>query len=68
MATQKIDKNLKALAEKCQLLENQCLEYVTALEQTNQRLEKEIRKQKRTESSLKASETRYSNMRLLVWQ
>ena len=59
MATQKIDKNLKALAEKCQLLENQCSEYVTALEQTNKRLEKEVRKQKRTESRLKASETKF---------
>jgi len=59
MAKQKIDKNLKALAEKCQLLENQCSEYVTELEQTNQRLEKEIRKQKRTESRLKTSETRF---------
>ena len=59
MAVQKIDKNLKALAEKCQLLENQCSEYVTALEQTNERLEKEIRKQKRTESRLKVSEMRF---------
>ena len=59
MATQPVDQNLKALAEKCQLLENQCSEYVKALEQTNSRLEKEIRKQKRTELKLKASETRF---------
>lgn len=59
MATQRIDTNLKALAQKCQLLENQCSEYVTTLEQTNKRLEKEIRKQTRTESRLKISETRF---------
>jgi hydrogenase-4 transcriptional activator len=59
MAAQKIDKKLEALAEKCQLLENQCSAYVTALEQTNKRLEKEVKKQKRTESRLKASETKF---------
>ncbi len=47
------------MADRCRLLENQCLEYVTALEQTNKRLEKEIWKQKRTESRLKASEARF---------
>lgn len=50
---------LKVLEEKCELLENQCSEYVSALKQTNQRLEKEIRKQKQTESRLKISEMRF---------
>jgi hydrogenase-4 transcriptional activator len=59
MATSKIDSNLKALKEKCQLLENQCSAYVETLEQTNQRLEMEINKQKRTESKLKDSELRF---------
>ncbi len=53
------DPDLKALEKKCQLLENQCSEYVSALEQTNRRLEKEIGKQKRTESRLKISEMRF---------
>ena len=51
--------DLKALEKKCQLLENQCSEYISALEQTNRRLEIEIRKQKRTESKLKISEMRF---------
>ena len=59
MAAGKIDPHLKSLEEKCQLLEHQCLAYVQALEQTNQRLEKEIRKQKRTELRLKSSEMRF---------
>ncbi|WP_419655516.1 PAS domain S-box protein [Desulfosarcina variabilis] len=59
MAVNQSDPTLKALEEKCQLLENQCSDYVRALERTNQRLEKEIRKQKRTESRLKISEMRF---------
>ena len=59
MAVNQSDPTMKALEEKCRLLENQCSEYVSALEQTNQRLEKEIHKQKRTESSLKISEMRF---------
>ncbi|WP_419656096.1 two component system response regulator, sigma54-specific [Desulfosarcina variabilis str. Montpellier] len=59
MAVNQSEPSLKALEEKCQLLENQCSEYVRALERTNQRLEKEIRKQKRTESRLKISEMRF---------
>ncbi|MFO7713282.1 sigma-54 interaction domain-containing protein [Desulfosarcina sp.] len=59
MAANGIDQNLKALADKCQLLENQCSAYVNALEQTNARLEKEIRKQKQSESRLKASEMKF---------
>jgi len=50
---------LKVLEEKCELLENQCSEYVSALKQTNRRLEKEIRKQKQIESRLKISEMRF---------
>lgn len=50
---------LKVLEEKCELLENQCSEYVNALKQTNQRLEKEIHKQKQIESRLKISEMRF---------
>jgi hydrogenase-4 transcriptional activator len=52
-------KKLKVLEEKCSLLENQCSEYVSALKQTNQRLEKEILKQKQTESRLRISEMRF---------
>jgi HPt (histidine-containing phosphotransfer) domain-containing protein len=59
MAANGIDQNLKALADKCQLLENQCSAYVNELEQTNARLEKEIRKQKQSESRLKASEMKF---------
>jgi PAS domain S-box-containing protein len=59
MAARQSNPDLKALEKKCQLLENQCSEYFSALEQTNQRLEKEIRKQKRTESRLKISEMRF---------
>ena len=59
MAASKIESNLKALKERCQLLENQCSAYVETLEQTNQRLQMEINKQKRTESKLKASELRF---------
>ena len=53
------DNSLKALEEKCQLLENQCSEYIRALQQTNQRLEKEIHQHTRTESKLKISEMRF---------
>ena len=59
MTVNQSEPSLKALEEKCQLLENQCAEYVRALERTNQRLEKEIRKQKQTESRLKISEMRF---------
>ena len=59
MAVNQSDPALKALEKKCQLLENQCSEYVRALERTNQRLEKEIHKQKLTESKLKISEMRF---------
>ena len=52
-------RHLKALEEKCQLLEDQCSQYVKALEATNLRLEKEIAKQKEIESRLKASEQRF---------
>ena len=45
MATRNSVPDLKALEEKCKLLENQCVAYVEALEKTNQRLEEEIRKQ-----------------------
>jgi PAS domain S-box-containing protein len=59
MAAQKTDQNLKMLEAKCQTLENQCSAYIKALEQTNQRLEREIKRQKRTESKLRASEVRF---------
>jgi PAS domain S-box-containing protein len=59
MVARKSNQDLKALEKKCQLLENQCSEYVSRLEQTNERLEKEISKQKRTESRLKISEARF---------
>jgi PAS domain S-box-containing protein len=59
MAANKIDPDLESLEEKCQFLESQCSAYVEALQQTNQRLEREIRKQKRTEFRLKSSEQRF---------
>ncbi|MEE4263984.1 MAG: hypothetical protein V2I56_14940, partial [Desulfobacteraceae bacterium] len=52
-------RNLKALEEKCQLLEDQCSAYVKALEKSNRRLAREVEKQKHTESRLKASEQRF---------
>ena len=51
--------DLKAMEKKCRLLENQCSDYINTLEQPNRRLEKEIRKQKRTESRLKISKMRF---------
>lgn len=59
MIARQSNPNLKALEKKCRLLEDQCSEHVSALEQTNQRLEKEIRKQKRTESRLRISVGRF---------
>ena len=44
--------DLRALAEKCQLLEHQCSEYVNALQQTNHRLEEEISQRKRAERKI----------------
>ncbi|MFZ0612634.1 MAG: sigma 54-interacting transcriptional regulator, partial [Desulfobacterales bacterium] len=59
MAAAKIDANLKSLEKKCRILESQCSEYVKALEKTNQRLEREIRKHKATGIRLKVSEERF---------
>lgn len=59
MPARSTKKELKVLEEKCELLENQCLEYVNALKQTNQRLEKEILKQKQIEARLTISELRF---------
>jgi hypothetical protein len=41
--------NLKTLEEKCRLLESRCAAHVRALQQTNLRLQEEIRRQKRSE-------------------
>ena len=53
------DTDLTALEAKCQMLEGQCADYVKALQQANERLEGEIRKQRNTEASLKNSEARF---------
>ena len=55
MAIKKANENLKLLEEKCRMLEGQCSEYVKELEKTNQRLENEIKKHKKTEDELKRS-------------
>ena len=52
MAEDHTDTELEALAEKCQVLENQCAEYVRALQRTNEQLKKEISERKRIEKKL----------------
>jgi hydrogenase-4 transcriptional activator len=59
MTTPGSNHSLEALEEKCQLLEIQCSEYVQALKQANELLEKEVKKQKLTETKLKTSEMRF---------
>ena len=52
-------KSQTKLEERCQILEEKCREYVTALETSNLHLENEIEKHKKTESKLKISEARF---------
>ncbi len=52
MNTRKEKANLMVLEKKCKFLENQCNTYIEALEQTNQRLEKEISERKRIEKEI----------------
>ena len=52
-------KSQTKLEERCQILEEKCREYVTALETSNLHLENEIEKHKKTEAKLKISEARF---------
>ena len=52
MAADLTDPELKALADKCQVLEDQCAKYVKALQRTNQQLKKEISERKRIEKKI----------------
>ncbi|MFZ0725731.1 MAG: sigma 54-interacting transcriptional regulator [Desulfobacterales bacterium] len=66
MAAKKVDTDLKILEKKCQLLENQCSDYIKALEKTNQRLKQEIKKHQLTRDNLeKIVAQRTAEIRLL---